>query len=949
MGDLLGRALRVFEEWVQDPERCEPAELLRLHPDVLEYLRPMLEEHASSPEATQTVGRVEVDQPTRLGDYRIVGRIGAGSMGVVYKAVHEPLGRVVALKVLPRDFAANERRLKLFKREAMTLARVNHRNVVQVFHVGEDQQLQYIAMEYIDGKSLAARLEALQDVPIRDRRGHDLLSDTGPESYFDAVATLLIDLLAGLSAIHSAGLVHRDLKPANIMLSNFGEVKIADFGLAKDADRIGETSLGVPVGTACYMSPEQASGSLFGLDCRSDLFSIGSMLFELIGARVPFRGSNFSMTLDLIMNSPHPSLAGHVVPRPLLHIVDRCLEKAPQCRYPSASVLSDDLGRLLRREPIAFGNPTALERIRRTWSATPRAVRYGITLLIASVVLTLTMLVLLAVFDEATRKAYSGFSMWVGYFLGVSSLASLCSGALLVLSGGIRRWRIMAVPSCLLAAACMVFIATSLRSDLWATLRPEYLLLERAEARLADHNVSGKRLVDAIRVFNRFGMSLWGRDLVSRDLNAVRLEAASVRGADLSHADLRRARADGSDFSDCSMRSTLLSGATLRSARLHECYMPCSKIDESDLTDADMRSSVIMAASFVGAMMRRTDLSRSYLRASDLRGVVLDSATLVDANLIGCELSRADVQNSDFSRADLTGATLDEVTVLGSTFNDASLSRASFDRCEMRHTILVGVDARMGSFRGSSLSMCDVSGATFDQVDFEGAGVPFLKAESASFVGAVFRGGLLWNANFSRANLNCADLTHAEVRETSFRNADLTEADLSHTEITACDLTGCVLVNARLRGVSFGGRPELLESERLMVQARRDLEEVRNEDEAELDLVVVDRLGVARIVPVRVGTSSDLQAALRDLSSSFEFLSEAATKMVEADLRGADLSDADLSGVDLRGALLSGANFSGANLAGADLTNSDVTGAIFTGAVGVQLSNAQLAACGAKP
>ena len=262
---------------------------------------------------------------TRLGPYEILSPLGAGGMGEVYRAKHIKLRRDVAIKVLPREFASDAERLQRFEREARSASALNHPNIVTIYDIAEHEGTTYIAMELVEGRTLR---ELLADGPL-------------PVAKTIALATQICD---GLGKAHAAGIVHRDLKPDNVMVTDDGLVKILDFGLAKPTARgaggdskvatvTKATAAGVIVGTAYYMSPEQAAGS--PLDHRSDQFSFGVVLYELLCGQRPFEGSSVAAVISAILRdtpSPLRSLRRDL-PKELERIVERCLDKNPEKRY----------------------------------------------------------------------------------------------------------------------------------------------------------------------------------------------------------------------------------------------------------------------------------------------------------------------------------------------------------------------------------------------------------------------------------------------------------------------------------------------------------------------------------------------------------------------------------------------------------------------------------------
>ena len=267
---------------------------------------------------------------TRLGPFEILAPLGTGGMGEVYRARDVRLGREVAVKVLPSGFAGDRERLVRFAHEARSASALSHPNIVTIFEVGQAGSHPFIAMELIEGRTLRALIEE------------------GPIPFRKAVA-LGSQIADGLAKAHGAGIVHRDLKPENIMVTREGYVKILDFGLAKlvSADGtsapVSMTATGFVLGTAGYMSPEQASGK--AVDFRSDQFSLGLILYEMATGRRAFSRSTAVQTLSaIIQDEPDPiESINPRIPPPYRWIVDRCLAKDPEDRYAATRDLARDL------------------------------------------------------------------------------------------------------------------------------------------------------------------------------------------------------------------------------------------------------------------------------------------------------------------------------------------------------------------------------------------------------------------------------------------------------------------------------------------------------------------------------------------------------------------------------------------------------------------------------
>jgi serine/threonine protein kinase/Tfp pilus assembly protein PilF len=278
---------------------------------------------------------------TTLAHYAILSRIGAGGMGEVYRAKDLRLGREVAVKVLPAELAASPERLARLEREARTVAGLNHPNIVTLFSVEDEEGVRFLTMELVEGQTLST-LVTPGGLPL------------------PRILELAIPLTDALVAAHAKGVIHRDLKPGNVMVTQEGRVKVLDFGLAKMAgagEGVSEQTVsatasapvsgeGQVVGTVPYMAPEQLRGE--PVDARSDLFSLGTMLYELASGRRPFRGpTNVEVSSAILRDTPEP--LGRVrsdLPADLVRVVSRCLEKSPEKRFQGALEVNDELRRL---------------------------------------------------------------------------------------------------------------------------------------------------------------------------------------------------------------------------------------------------------------------------------------------------------------------------------------------------------------------------------------------------------------------------------------------------------------------------------------------------------------------------------------------------------------------------------------------------------------------------
>jgi serine/threonine protein kinase len=268
---------------------------------------------------------------TNLGHYRILDRLGKGGMGEVFLAEDTRLGRRIALKVLTEELASDNDWRQRFEREARAVAALNHPSIVTIYSVEESGGVLFLTLELVEGATLADRIPK-GGLPL------------------DQLLAIAIPLADAVGAAHQRGITHRDLKPANVMVTSERRVKVLDFGLAKLAE--GEqAAMGVTVpaaagrimGTTAYMSPEQAEGK--AVDPRSDVFSLGVMLYEMAVGDRPFKGDTQVSILSSILKDHPPSVTDikHDLPRDLGRIVKRCLAKDPEDRYQTAKDLRNDL------------------------------------------------------------------------------------------------------------------------------------------------------------------------------------------------------------------------------------------------------------------------------------------------------------------------------------------------------------------------------------------------------------------------------------------------------------------------------------------------------------------------------------------------------------------------------------------------------------------------------
>ncbi len=358
-------------------ERPLDDEYRRRFPDLPETLGPADTGPAAPPAAPPL---------PHVPGYEVQGLLGKGGMGVVYKARHLRLDRVVALKMIRAAGQAEAEERERFGREARAVARLQHPHVVQIYEVGEHQGRPYLALEYLDGGSLAQHPAGAARPPRE-------------------AARLVETVARAVSALHQAGIVHRDLKPANVLLAADGTPKVGDFGLAKRVDgTAGQTASGAVLGTPNYMAPEQAQGKVKEVGPAADVYALGAILYELLTGRPPFVADNaVDVLLQVVRDEPvPPSRLTARVPRDLETVCLKCLEKDPAGRYVSALALAQDLERFGAGEPILARREGPGRKLWRKVRRNPVPVASAAVVLIALVVAAV-----LAVGGRDARRAAS--------------------------------------------------------------------------------------------------------------------------------------------------------------------------------------------------------------------------------------------------------------------------------------------------------------------------------------------------------------------------------------------------------------------------------------------------------------------------------------------------------------------------------------------------------------
>ena len=268
------------------------------------------------------------DFPLQIGNYKILSKIGRGGMGDIYKAIQEPLNRVVALKVLPPQLSRDPEFAKRFEIEAKAISLLQHQNIVSIYEYGEDNGLRFFAMQFVDGADLGRRVSEHRLIPVTE------------------VIDFTKQICRALRYAHSCNIIHRDIKPGNVLIEKNGVIRITDFGIAKIFSRTAITLTGSAVGTPEYMSPEQAQGKK--LDVQTDIYSLGIVMYEMLTRKPPFSGNNaMAIAYKQVHEQPDPpSLKRKDTPKRLEMIILKALKKDKKERYGTVGELLEHLDRV---------------------------------------------------------------------------------------------------------------------------------------------------------------------------------------------------------------------------------------------------------------------------------------------------------------------------------------------------------------------------------------------------------------------------------------------------------------------------------------------------------------------------------------------------------------------------------------------------------------------------
>lgn len=361
---------RIFNQYMDElaqGKKPDQEAYCKAHPEIADALRGVFKTVGLIASAGRALNTRQLPGGTMLGEFRIIREIGRGGMGIVYEAVQTSLGRRVALKVLPPEVMFTEHALERFNREAHTAGMLHHTNIVPVYAVGQEQDVSFYAMQYIEGRSLSNYLKTFRD----DDRRIDA-------EHFRRAARWGLQIADALAHAHDHGVLHRDVKPANLLRDKNDNIWVFDFGLARSNRHPTITGSSDLVGTLRYMSPEQAAGGKTRLDHRTDIYSLGATLYELTSLCPVFEDDSHASLLNKVLHEEPIQLRRRLpdIPRDLATIINKCMQKERDLRYAHVAEVADDLRRFLSGEAI-HARPTPLRVKAKRWIQRHRGLTIG--------------------------------------------------------------------------------------------------------------------------------------------------------------------------------------------------------------------------------------------------------------------------------------------------------------------------------------------------------------------------------------------------------------------------------------------------------------------------------------------------------------------------------------------------------------------------------------------